>query len=138
VFAGFAPGGGVAFKLGGTYTCANNNLISFQLMGGVLGTTVIFDSGNITCVGATTDKFWELEVELTARAVGGPGVAQLMVNGNFNFINNGGNLGAGGLTGVTNGSFDTTIVNIFTINVTLVNFATQSITSTIGNSHTTF
>ena len=135
VFDGFIPGSTVASKIGGTYTCGNNNGIQWFLTAGIDGLTVIYSSDVINCTGATTEKFWEFEVEFTTRVTGGPGVALMAVNGSFAFINNGGNLGGGGLTGTTNANLDLTITNIFGVSVLLVDNASQSITSTVGTAH---
>jgi hypothetical protein len=56
----------------------------------------------------------------------------MMVNGNFNFDNDAGNVGGGGLTGLTNASLDLTIANIFTVNVTLIDSASMSLTTDIA------
>jgi hypothetical protein len=135
VFSSGYVGACGCFKVGGTYTCLNNNDISFQIMGGTLGTTTLFDSGAISSPGASTANFWEVEVEFTVRALGGAGVASIMINGNFNYIDDNAQFEGGSITGLTNASLDLTIDNLFGLNVTLIDSASQSITSTIGISH---
>jgi hypothetical protein len=123
------------FKLGGTYTCANNNQLSFQIYGGSPSTTLLFDSGAIVSQGAASAKFWETEIEYTVRAIGGAGVALIQVNGNFNFVTDGGGFEGGSIVGTTNASLDLTIDNILDLRVNLLDSATQSITSTVGVLH---
>jgi hypothetical protein len=95
----------------------------------------LFDSGAIVSQGAASAKFWETEIEYTVRAIGGAGVALIQVNGNFNFVTDGGGFEGGSIVGTTNASLDLTIDNILDLRVNLLDSATQSITSTVGVLH---
>jgi hypothetical protein len=72
---------------------------------------------SFNCVGASTGGSWELEAEMTIRGTGV--TAGLAVNANFNYYNNGGDLAGSGHDS-TISTIDTTIINVFDLQVSLI------------------
>jgi hypothetical protein len=139
VFSGFKLGGTLKTYVGGMYTCSVNDEIVFEFMGGVDGLTVIYTSPTINCPAAATDQEFDVQVVFTTRALGAAGVAELYLSGSFGYVSNAGNRIVGSIAGPTNANFDTTITNIFGLNVSLIDAAGgQEITSTNIVSNTLF
>ena len=109
----FNVGDAFHLKMGGEVSSQNNQNIEFRIKSGSI---ILVDSG-IVNLPQTTNKFWEIEVDFTIRAIGVAGVASIVSNGQLVYTRNANASYEGaGLNFVNNTTFDTTIVN--TLNVT--------------------
>ena len=114
-------------KIGGIFTCANNNLLRFRFMGGVGGLTEVYLTPQILCNGAVAGGAWELEVEATVQTLGDLLTGTIAFNGNFIYTNAGANY-VGGTFSATSLPFNTEIANLIDIQTSLES-AGMSITS---------
>ena len=109
---GFSIGDSFTVKMCGNLSCANNETIHIRIKsnGIVIGDLGVFP------MKISTNKQFELIVDFTITKIGGPGVAELFVNGQYSYNQN----AAGVLDGnnfalISNTTFDTTIINTLTI-----------------------
>jgi hypothetical protein len=109
----FKVGDSFHLKMGGLLSSANNENIEFRIKSG----SVILEDSGIVNLPQTTNKFWEIEVDFTIRAIGSAGVAAIVSNGQFVYTKDSNSAYEGaGFNFVNNTTFDTTIVN--TLDVT--------------------
>lgn len=109
---GFQVGDSFVAKLCGLLSCANNETIRIRVKSN--GVT-IGDLG-VFLMNTTTNKFFDLVVDFTVTKIGGPGVAELFVNGQYVYNQD----TAGLLRGInfaliSNTIFDTTVLNALSI-----------------------
>lgn len=109
-----------AFKIGDSFTikmcghlsCANNETIHIKLRsnGNVIGDLGVFQ------MKITTGKFFELVSDFTITKIGGAGVAEMFVNGQYSYNQNANTqLDGSNFALVSNTTFNTTITNTLTI-----------------------
>ena len=108
----FNVGDSFALKMCGNLSSASNETMHIRIKSNGI---VIGDLGIFT-MKIATDKYFELIVDFTVTKLGGPGVAELFVNGQYSYNHN----AAGELDGknfalISNITFDTTISNSLTI-----------------------
>jgi hypothetical protein len=109
----FKVGDSFHLKMGGLLSSANNENIEFRIKSG----SVILEDSGIVNLPQTTNKFWEIEVDFTIRAIGGAGVAAIVSNGQLVYTKDSSSAYEGaGFNFINNTTFDTTIVN--TLDVT--------------------
>ena len=105
---GFKVGDSFHAKLGGFVSCANGEDLRIRIKA---GSVVLADTGAMT-LNATSNDFWEIEVDFTIRALGGPGVGAIKSNGQFVYIRNSNLTYDGvGFNTLENTNFDTTVNN---------------------------
>jgi hypothetical protein len=109
----FNVGDAFHLKMGGEVSSQNNQNIEFRIKSG----SIILEDSGIVILPQTTNKFWEIEVDFTIRAIGAAGVASIVSNGQLVYTKDASASYEGvGFNFVNNTTFDTTIVN--TLNVT--------------------
>ena len=109
---GFAVGDSFALKMCGNLSCANAETIHIRLKSNGI---VIGDFG-VFSMKAATNKVFEIMADFTVTKIGGAGVAELFVNGQYNYNHNTqGELSGTNFVLVSNSAFDTTIINDLTI-----------------------
>jgi hypothetical protein len=109
---GFAVGDSFTVKMCGNLSCANNETIRIRIKsdGVTIGDLGVFQ------MNTTTNKFFELIVDFTVTKIGGPGVAELFVNGQYGYNQDTAGLLRGNNFGlVSNTVFDTTVLNALSI-----------------------
>ena len=109
---GFAVGDSFALKMCGNVSCANNETIHIRIKsnGIVIGDLGVFQ------MKIATNKFFELVVDFTVTKIGGAGVAELFVNGQYSYNQNANTqLDGSNFALISNTTFDTTIINTLTI-----------------------
>ena len=109
---GFAVGDSFALKMCGNVSCANNETIHVRIKsnGIVIGDLGVFQ------MKIATNKFFELVVDFTITKIGGAGVAELFVNGQYSYNQNANTqLDGSNFALVSNTTFDTTITNTLTV-----------------------
>ena len=111
---GFKVGDSFHLKCGGRKV--NGNADTIQIMLKSNGFTIV-DSGVIEMVGVTNAP-WELEVDFTIRAIGGNGVGNINTNGQFTYTDVDVYEGFG-FNSTNNTTFDTTVDNTLTLEITL-------------------
>lgn len=110
----FTVGNSYAMKMGGLMSSLNNVTIRIRIKS---NGNILADTGVVT-LPAITNKFWEIELDLTVRAIGAATVASLLTNGQFVYVKDASNAYEGaGFNLLNTATFDTTISN--TINVTI-------------------
>ena len=108
----FKVGDSFALKMCGNLSCATNETIHIRIKsnGIVIGDLGVFQ------MKITTNKHFELIVDFTIAKLGGPGVAELFVNGQYSYNQNANTqLDGSNFALVSNTTFDTTISNSLTI-----------------------
>jgi hypothetical protein len=109
----FNVGDAFHLKMGGEVSSQNNQNIEFRIKSG----SIILEDSGVVNLPQTTNRFWEIEVDFTIRAIGVAGVASIVSNGQLVYTKDASASYEGaGLNFVNNTTFDTTIVN--TLNVT--------------------
>lgn len=109
---GFSVGDSFTAKICGSLSCANNETIHIRVKS---DGNVIADAG-IFQMKITTNKYFELIIEFTVTKIGGLGVAELFVNGQYSYNQNANtNLDGVNFALVSNTTFDTTIENALSI-----------------------
>jgi len=108
----FQVGDSFIAKMCGYLSCANNETIHIKVKSNGI---TIADAG-VFQMKLTTNKYFELTIDFTVTKIGGPGVGELFVNGQYSYNHN----AAGDLDGtnfalISNTTFDTTIPNTLTI-----------------------
>ena len=109
---GFAVGDSFTAKMCGNLSCANNETIRIRIKsdGATIGDLGVFQ------MNTTTNKFFELFIDFTVTKIGGAGVAELFVNGQYSYNQDtAGLLRGSNFALVSNTVFDTTVINALTI-----------------------
>lgn len=108
----FKVGDSFHAKIGGHITNANNETLRIEIK---TGSVILADTGIMT-LNTTANAFWEVEIDFTIRSLGGPGVAEIISNGQFVYVRNS-NLDYKGVGFNTKEStlFDTTVPNTLDI-----------------------
>lgn len=105
---GFSVGDSFHLKAGGSVTNPNGEQLILKLK----SDSIVLESSGILTLPKTTDKFWEIEIDFTIRAIGGAGVASILSNGQFVYLKDASVAYEGyGFNFVNNTTFDTTISN---------------------------
>jgi len=108
----FAVGDSFTGKMCGNLSCVNNETIHIRIKsdGVVVGDLGVFQ------MNTTTNKFFELFVDFTVTKIGGAGVAELFVNGQYSYNQDtAGVLRGSNFALISNTVFDTTVLNALTI-----------------------
>jgi hypothetical protein len=108
----FQVGDSFTVKMCGKLSCANNETIRIRIKsdGATIGDLGVFQ------MNTTTNKFFELFIDFTVTKIGGAGVAELFVNGQYSYNQNtAGVLRGSNFALVSNTVFDTTVLNALTI-----------------------
>lgn len=108
----FQIGDSFTAKLCGYLTCANNEDIHIRVKsnGNVIADTGVFN------LNITTNKYFELAIDFTVTKIGGLGVAELFVNGQFSYNkNSNSNIEGTNFALIDSTLFDTTVVNNLSI-----------------------
>lgn len=113
---GFQIGDSFHLKCGGIKSNGNGNTIQIKLMSGAV---ILVDTGAISLPGLSGAP-WELEADFTIRTLGGAGVASLNSNGQLTFTDAGVYEGFG-FNSLNNTTFDTTVINTLTMDITQSN-----------------
>jgi hypothetical protein len=109
---GFNVGDSFTAKICGSLSCANNETIHIRVKS---DGNVIADAG-VFQMKITTNKFFELIIEFTVTKIGGLGVAELFVNGQYSYNQNANtNLDGVNFALVSNTTFNTTVSNVLSI-----------------------
>jgi hypothetical protein len=108
----FKVGDSFVFKMCGHVSCANNETVHVRIKsnGIVIGDLGVFQ------MKITTNKHFELVSDFTITKIGGAGVAELFVNGQYSYNQNANTqLDGVNFALVSNTTFNTTITNTLTI-----------------------
>ena len=109
---GFSVGDSFTVKLCGPLSCANNETIRIRIKsdGVVIGDLGVFQMNTVT------NKYFELIVDFTVTKIGGAGVAELFVNGQYSYNQDtAGVLRGSNFALISNTIFDTTVTNALSI-----------------------
>jgi hypothetical protein len=109
---GFTVGDSFTAKMCGNLSCANNETIHIRIKsdGVVIGDLGVFE------MNTTTNKFFELFVDFTVTKIGGAGVAELFVNGQYSYNQDtAGILKGSNFALISNTVFNTTVENALSI-----------------------
>jgi len=113
---GFQVGDSFKADMSGIMDATNNETLIIKVMGGPI---VLLDSGLQTLGSSIINDVWNLSVDFTIRALGGPGVAEIAASGKFTYLKtNNGNLEGFAFSTINNTTFDTTISNVLDITAT--------------------
>lgn len=108
----FQVGDSFTAKMCGNLNCANNETLHIRVKS---DGNVIADAGVFT-LNISTDKHFELVLDFTITKIGGLGVAELFVNGQFSYNKNANtNIDGVNFALISNTTFDTTIINALSI-----------------------
>ena len=108
----FKVGDSFALKMCGNLSSASNETIHIRIKSNGVD---IGDLG-IFAMKITTNKYFELIVDFTVTKIGGPGVAELFVNGQYSYNHNTlGQLEGNNFALISNTTFDTTVSNSLTV-----------------------
>jgi hypothetical protein len=109
---GFNIGDSFTAKICGSLSCANNETMRVRIKS---NGNVIADAG-VFQMKITTNKFFELIIEFTVTKIGGLGVAELFVNGQYSYNQNANTqLDGVNFALISNTTFDTTVDNVLSI-----------------------
>lgn len=109
---GFNVGDSFTVKMCGNLSCANNETIHIRVKSNGI---IIADVG-VFEMKLATNKYFELLLDLTVTKLGGPGVGELFVNGQYSYNQNvSGLLSGNNFALISNTTFDTTVINALTI-----------------------
>ena len=109
---GFSVGDSFTAKVCGALSCANNETIHIRVKSD--GVTIA-DTG-IFQMKLTTDKYFELILDFTIAAIGGPGTAKLFTNGQYSYNHNAaGEIAGNNFALVSDTVFNTTVTNVLSI-----------------------
>jgi len=112
---GFTVGDSFFFNIKGDISSLNNATITIEIKS---GSVVLATSGAVT-LPTITNKFFELEVDFTIRAIGAAATASVMTVGEFNYVKDGGNQFEGAMFHTLNNTtFNTTVSNTLDVVVT--------------------
>lgn len=109
---GFNVGDSFTAKICGSLSCANNETIHIRIKS---DGNVIADAG-VFQMKLATNKYFELIIDFTITKIGGLGVAELFVNGQYSYNQNANtNLDGVNFALVDSTDFNTTVSNVLTI-----------------------
>lgn len=112
---GFVVGDSFFLDIKGDISALNNATLTIQIKS---GSVVLATSGAVT-LPAITNKFFEIEVDFTIRAIGAAATASIVTAGEFNYVKDGGNQFEGAMFHtVNNTTFNTTTSNTLDVVVT--------------------
>jgi hypothetical protein len=134
----FQQGDAYTATLAGNFSSNNGDTLTLRLKGGATASTVL--SSVIVPLNASTNKFFELEINFVVRQLGGAGVADLAINYDFSYNqNSGGNFQGERKCEINNTNFDTTIMNQLEITAqfssTSANNSIETLLSTLGKNY---
>jgi len=109
----FKVGDSYHLKCGGIKANGNNTTLLITLKSGA----AVLSQTDVIQLDALNGVPWEVELDFTIRQIGGPGVAQVITNGQFTYTDGTNYLGFGFNT-INASTFDTTISNTLTMDVT--------------------
>lgn len=132
----FVVGDSFFLNIKGGISALNNETIKIEIKS---GSVVLATSGSVT-LPAITNKFFEIEVDFTIRAIGGAATASIVTAGEFNYVKDSGNQFEGAMFhSINNTTFNTTISNTLDVVVTWGSAsASNSIKSTFTNLRRTY
>ena len=108
----FKVGDSFVAKMCGYVSAANGDTIHIRVKSD--GTTIA-DAG-VFAMKITTNKYFELVIDFTVTKIGGPGVAELFVNGQYMYNHNAaGEIAGNNFALISNTTFDTTVLNALSI-----------------------
>lgn len=108
----FQVGDSFTAKMCGNLNCANNETLHIRVKS---DGNVIADAGIFT-LNISTNKIFEIVLDFTITKIGGLGVAELFVNGQFSYNKNANtNIDGVNFALISNTTFDTTIINALSI-----------------------
>jgi hypothetical protein len=108
----FKVGDSFVAKMCGNLSCASNETIRIRVKSNGI---TIADAG-VFAMKITTNKYFELTIDFTVTKIGGPGVAELFVNGQYSYNHNAaGEIAGNNFALISNTVFDTTVLNTLTI-----------------------
>jgi hypothetical protein len=108
----FKVGDSFVAKMCGNLSCANAETIRIRVKSNGI---TIADAG-VFAMKITTNKYFELTIDFTVTKIGGPGVAELFVNGQYSYNHNAaGEIAGNNFALISNTVFDTTVLNTLTI-----------------------
>jgi len=131
----FKQGDAYTATLSGNFSSNNGDTLTLRLKGGAAGTTIL--SSIVVPLNASTNKYFELEINFVIRQIGAATTADLAINYDFSYNqNSGGNFQGERLCEANNTTFDTTIDNQLDITAqfssTSANNSIETILSTLG------
>ena len=131
----FKQGDAYTATLAGNFSSNNGDTLTLRLKGGATGTTLL--SSIAVPLNASTNKYFELEINFVVRQIGAATTADLAINYDFSYNqNSGGNFQGERLCEANNTTFDTTIDNQLDITAqfssTSANNSIETILSTLG------
>ena len=105
----FSVGDSYHAKISGEISCLNNSDINLRIKS---GSTILATSGTLR-LPALTSRVFEIEMDFTIRRIGGAGGAEIVTQGEINYVTTGGGGTWEGenFISVNNSTFDTTILN---------------------------
>lgn len=133
----FSVGDSYHCKIAGEISCINNSDIDLRIKS---GSTILATSGTLT-LPSLSSRVFEIEMDFTIRQIGASGVAEIITQGEINYVTTGGGGTWEGenFISVNNSTFDTTIINTLDITWEWATASSQnSIMSDIGNLRKTF
>ena len=134
----FKQGDAYTATLAGNFSSNNGDNLTLRLKGGVGATTTL--STLIVPLNASTNKYFELEINFVVRQIGVATTADLAINYDFSYNqNSGGNFQGERLCEINNTNFDTTINNELEITAqfssTSANNSIEAILGTLGKNY---
>jgi len=133
----FVVGDSYHCKIAGEISCQNNSDINLRIKS---GSTILATSGTLT-LPSLSSRVFEIEMDFTIRQIGASGVAEIVTQGEINYVTTGGGGAWEGenFISVNNSTFDTTIINTLDITWEWATASSQnSIMSDIVNLRKTF
>ena len=108
----FKVGDSFIAKMCGNLSCASNETIRIRIKSNGI---TIADAG-VFAMKQATNKYFELTIDFTVTKIGGPGVAELFVNGQYSYNHNAaGEIAGNNFALISNTVFNTNIANALTI-----------------------
>lgn len=106
----FKVGDSFTAVLAGNFSSSNGDTLTLRLKGGTGASTIL--SFIVIPLNASSNTYYELEIDFTVREIGGVGAADLVVNYDFSYNqSSGGNFQGERKCEVNSTTFDTTILN---------------------------
>jgi len=134
----FKVGDAYTATLAGEFSSNNGDTLTLRLKGGATGTTIL--SSLVVPLNGSSGVYYELEINFVVRAIGGAGVADLVINYDFSYNQSaGGNFQGERKCEVNNTTFDTTILNSLDITAqfssTNAGNSIETLLSTLGKNY---
>ena len=110
---GFAVGDSYHCKIAGFISCINNSDIELRIK---TGSVILADSGVLT-LPSMTNRVYEIEMDFTIRSIGASGSAEIVTQGEINYVagGGGGTWQGENFISTNNSTFDTTISNMLDV-----------------------